>query len=119
MMLSFLLCFILNTVDIVKFDKNVHDFGELSRDTATNSCVFKMTNVSEEEVEILLIRTSCDCTKVTKWTKGVIPPGKTAFIFVEYTTELFSSAHIERDIYVYLKSIDKPAKLQIVGYYPE
>lgn len=118
-MLCLILCLLLNIADFVSFDKFVYDFGELDRDISTKSCVFKLTNVSEEDVEIMVTRTSCDCTKVTKWTKGVIPPGKMAYIFVEYTTELFSTEYIERDIYVYFKGKDKPAKLQIIGHYSE
>lgn len=118
-MLTIILSFLLSISNIVSFECSVHDFGELERDNSTHNCVFKMKNVSNEDVEIVMTRTSCDCTKVTRWTKGRIPPGKYAYIFIEYSAESFSTENIERDIYIYLKGSDKPEKVQITGHYKD
>lgn len=118
-MLAIILSFLLNVADSVSFDKTVHDFGLLERDMSLKTCIFKMVNESDEAVEIVMARTSCSCTEVTRCTKGPIPPGKTAFIYVQYTTELYSTDYIERDVFIYLSGRERPVKLQIKGYYKE
>lgn len=118
-MLAIILSFLLNVADSVSFDKSVHDFGLLERDSSLKTCIFKMTNESDEDIEIVMTRTSCSCTEVTRCTNGPIPPGKTAYIYVQYTTELYSSERIQRDIFIYLSGRKKPVKLQIKGYYKE
>lgn len=116
-MLAVIIAFLLNIADSVSFDKHIHDFGLLDRDLSPKTCVFKMTNESDDDIEIVMTRTSCSCTEVTRCTNGAIPPGKTAFIFVQYKTELYSSEYIEHDVFIYLKGQKQPVKLQITGHY--
>lgn len=67
----------------IKFDKTLHDFGEFSEATPTQTCVFTYTNTGNEPLIINQAVASCGCT-VPTYTKEPILPGMTGKIEVTY-----------------------------------
>lgn len=67
----------------LKWLETVHDFGAFSEDLNTVQCVFRAVNIGNEDVGVVSSRANCGCT-VPKVPKGVIAPGDTLMIPVEY-----------------------------------
>src|SRR5690606_23137728 len=69
---------------LLKFNEEVHDFGNLKKgDNAETEFTFK--NNSKENVTIVSAKASCGCT-VPTYSTDVIAPGKTGSIKVKYNT---------------------------------
>ena len=69
-------------VTTLKFDKEVHDFGEIAAGS-DNSCVFTVTNTGTKPLTIFKVGASCGCTTPKKPEKP-IPPGKSDVIEVGF-----------------------------------
>ena len=70
------------SVTTLKFDKEVHDFGEIATGSE-NKCVFKVTNTGKFPLTIVDVGASCGCTTPKKPEKP-IPPGKSDVIEVGF-----------------------------------
>jgi hypothetical protein len=66
----------------VKFDKTVHDFGNINNKDQVE-CVFKITNTGNEPLVIENAQGSCGCT-VPDYPKDPIPSGETRDIKVKF-----------------------------------
>jgi hypothetical protein len=70
------------TVTTLKFDKEVHDFGEIATGSE-NKCVFKVTNTGKYPLKIVNVGASCGCTTPKKPEKPILP-GKSDVIEVGF-----------------------------------
>ena len=68
----------------IKFDKTMHDFGEIKKGTKDLVCKFEYKNVGNDMLFITRIVKSCGCTE-PKYSKEPLMPGQTAIIEVGYT----------------------------------
>ncbi|HEY8404306.1 MAG TPA: DUF1573 domain-containing protein [Flavobacteriales bacterium] len=66
----------------VKFDKTVHDFGDINNKDQVE-CIFKITNTGNEPLVIENAQGSCGCT-VPDYPKDPIPSGETRDIKVKF-----------------------------------
>lgn len=110
---AFLLVSIVNGQDapIIKFEKLVHDFGELtSGDKAETNFVF--TNTGKAPLILSNVRSSCGCT-VPTWTKEPILPGKKGTIKVVYDSNRIGP--INKQITVESNSSNGAINLRITG----
>ena len=70
------------TVTTLKFDKEVHDFGEIATGSE-NKCVFKVTNTGKYPLKIVDVGASCGCTTPKKPEHPILP-GKSDVIEVGF-----------------------------------
>lgn len=68
----------------IKFDKVVHDYGKIKQGD-NGDCVFEFTNIGNEPLVLVSVRSSCGCT-TPAWTREPIMPGKKGSIKVHYDT---------------------------------
>lgn len=68
----------------VKFDKTLHDFGNIKQGDSVE-CVFKVTNTGDEPLVIENAQGSCGCT-VPDYPKEPIPAGETREIKVKFNS---------------------------------
>lgn len=69
-------------VTTLKFDKEVHDFGEIASGSE-NHCEFRVTNTGDKPLTIVNVGASCGCTTPKKPEKP-IQPGKSDVIEVTF-----------------------------------
>ncbi|MCC9043015.1 DUF1573 domain-containing protein [Myroides sp. M-43] len=69
---------------IIKFDKVVHDFGNILNNEAVTT-EFELTNTGKADLIIINTTTSCGCT-VPEYQKTPIKPGETSKITVRFQT---------------------------------
>lgn len=67
------------------FETKEHDFGKLSEGDKV-SFDFRFSNTGEAPLIITEVKASCGCT-TPQWPKGVIKPGDTNMITVEYNSK--------------------------------
>lgn len=70
----------------LKFDKEVHNFGQVLVSDGALSCSFSARNISPNPVSIQSVTTSCSCTNV-QWDHKAIAPGATTVIKATYTND--------------------------------
>lgn len=96
---------------IIKFDKEVHDYGEIEQN-ANGQCEFKFTNEGKEPLILSNVRSSCGCT-VPEWPRNPIMPGQSDVIKVKYDTKRVGP--INKTITVYSNSSVATVTLRITG----
>ncbi len=96
---------------VIKFDKVVHDYGEIDQH-ADGNCEFKFTNTGKEPLILSNVRSSCGCT-VPVWPRQPILPGKSDVIKVKYDTKRVGI--INKSIQVYSNATEKTVVLKIKG----
>lgn len=96
---------------IIKFDKVVHDYGEIEQN-ADGNCEFKFTNNGKEPLILSNVRSSCGCT-VPVWPRQPILPGQSDVIKVKYDTKRIGI--INKSIQVYSNATEKTVVLKIKG----
>lgn len=74
------------TSTALKFDKQVHDFGQVLMSKGPVKCTFTARNISSTNVVIQSVTTSCGCT-VASWPHQTIAPGATAKITATYSND--------------------------------
>lgn len=70
----------------LKFDSRVHDFGQILMSDGPVKCSFKATNVSDGNILIRSVTSSCGCT-TPSWPHEEIAPGQTISISVSYSND--------------------------------
>jgi hypothetical protein len=120
--LTLLSCNGLNSKDLkknatLKFEKTLHDFGELSLKNEA-SVVFKFVNNSEELLQIQEVKTSCGCAAPT-WSKEIIKPSNKGEITVTYDSKY--PGRFNKTITVFYNGKNSPLELKVKGKvrYPE
>jgi hypothetical protein len=72
----------MKNITTFKFDKEVHDFGEITTGSE-NTCKFTITNTGDKPLVIYNVGASCGCTTPKKPEKP-IPPGKSDILEVGF-----------------------------------
>lgn len=97
----------------MKFDKTVHDFGQIGTKDGPVSCVFEVTNEGSEDFTIFAVVSSCGCTDV-KWTRESIAPGESGKITATYNNDE-GPFTFDKTLTVYTSAQDKPVILHLKG----
>jgi len=95
----------------IKFDKLVHDFGELTAGDRAE-VDFKFTNTGDAPLVLSNVRSTCGCT-VPTWPHEPILPGKSASIMVKYDSNRIGQ--INKQITVESNATNGPLYLKITG----
>lgn len=98
---------------IVRFDKTIHDFGDLTVGQGEQSCTFTVTNISAKPAVIYNVVSSCGCTRV-KWTREPVLPGKSGTISATYTNDE-GPYPFDKTLTVYISGVKKPVILRLRG----
>lgn len=101
----------------INFEKNTHDFGELSLKKEA-SIVFEFENDSEELLQVKEVKTSCGCAAPT-WSKEIIKPNGKGRIKVTYDSKF--PGRFNKTITVFYNGENSPLELKVKGKvrYPE
>jgi len=95
----------------IKFDKYIHDFGDVPQSVIVVA-KFTFRNTGNSVLVIERIRTSCGCTS-TMLSKKELNPGESGILEISFDTEGYSGS-ITRAITVYTNSpARKEVKLKI------
>lgn len=97
----------------VKFNKSIHDFGDIYVNDGPVSCEYILTNSSDKAVVILNVVSSCGCTNVT-WTREPIPAGKTGKVSATFKNE-DGPYPFDKSITVYISDFKRPVVLHLRG----
>ena len=100
-------------MEVVEFDKTVHDFGDISIDDGPQTCVFTVKNKGAEPIAIYEVVTSCGCTDA-KWSREPLQPGKTGTISATYKNE-DGPIPFDKTLTVYIAGVSKPVILRLRG----
>ena len=100
-------------IEVVEFDKTVHDFGDISINDGPQTCVFTVKNIGKEPIAIYEVVTSCGCTDA-QWTREPIQPGKTGAITGTYKNE-DGPVPFDKTLTVYIAGVGKPVILRMRG----
>ena len=98
---------------VVKFDKTIHDFGDILITSGEQHCTFTLTNISRQPIAIHRVISSCGCTE-PEWTKSPIRPGKTGTINITYKNDQ-GPYPFDKSITAYISGVDKPIILRVRG----
>ncbi len=96
---------------IIKFDKNVHDYGTIYQN-ADGKSEFSFSNVGDEPLVLSSVRSSCGCT-IPQWPKEPILPGQSGVIVVTYDTKRIGT--ISKQIVVLSNATESQITLNIKG----
>lgn len=72
-----------NNTPLIKFQKTVHDFGQIKEDGGLAEYSFEFTNITNKPIKLSNVQASCGCTTPI-WTKDQIPSGKTGVVKAAY-----------------------------------
>jgi len=97
----------------VKFDKTLHDFGDIILNSGKQTATFSFTNTGTNPVIIQQIINSCGCTS-TSHTKSPVMPGKTGEITAVYTNDE-GAYPFDKPLTVYISGEDRPVILRLRG----
>lgn len=95
----------------IKFDKLVHDFGNLVQGDKAE-CEFVFTNTGDAPLLLSNVRSTCGCT-VPSWTKEPIMPGQKGTIKIKYDSNRVGP--INKQITVESNGTNGQVFLKIVG----
>ena len=103
-----------STVDgKVKFDKVVHDFGDILESDGPQSCTFTVENVSSSAIAIVNVVSSCGCTDVT-WTREPLAAGAKGTIKATFSNDQ-GPYPFDKTLTVYVSGLKKPVILRLRG----
>lgn len=97
----------------VKWDKTIHDFGDVAATDGPLTCTYTVTNTGSEPIAIFEVVSSCGCTNV-QWTKEPIQPGKTGTVSATYKNE-DGPMPFDKTLTVYISGIKRPVILRLRG----
>lgn len=97
----------------IKWDKTLHDFGDVSVTDGPLTCTYTLTNTGQEPIAIFEVVTSCGCTNVV-WTKEPIQPGKTGTVSATYKNE-DGPMPFDKTLTVYISGVKRPVILRLRG----
>lgn len=98
---------------VVRFDKTVHDFGDVTTGQGPLTCTFTVTNISSKPAVIYNVVSSCGCTGV-KWTREPILPGKSGTITATYSNDE-GPYPFDKTLTAYMSDVKKPVVLRLRG----
>lgn len=98
---------------VLQIDRTVQDWGDVTVKDGPLSCSFTVQNVSNKDIQISSVVSSCGCTGV-KWTREVLRPGQSGTIDATYSND--EGAHaFDKTLSVYLDGVRKPLILHLRG----
>lgn len=97
----------------VKWDKTIHDFGDVSVTDGPLTCTYTVTNEGDEPIAIFEVVSSCGCTNVV-WTKEPILPGKSGKVSATYKNE-DGPMPFDKTLTVYISGVKRPVILRLRG----
>lgn len=100
-----------NSGAIIKFDKNIHDYGTIYQN-ADGRSEFTFKNTGSEPLVLSSVRSSCGCT-IPQWPKEPILPGQSGVIVVTYDTKRVGT--INKQITVLSNATESQVILNIKG----
>lgn len=113
--------------DVVRFDRTVYDWGDVTVKDGPLKCVFTFTNVSDAPVTVTSVRSSCGCTSV-KWTTEAVGPGQSGTVEAVYTNDegpypfdktlSVSFDRVRRPVVLHLRGVVHKKKLPLSESYP-
>lgn len=98
---------------VIKFDKTVHDFGDILISDGEQKCNFTFTNISDRPIVLHRVITSCGCTE-PDWDKRPIRPGESGKIEIIFKNDQ-GPYPFDKGITVYVSDMTKPVLLRIRG----
>lgn len=98
--------------DNMKFNKTVHDYGNIKYSSDDGIYDFVFENTSDKPIVLTNVKSSCGCT-VPQWSKKPVMPGETSIIKVQYNTTI--PGKFSKSVTVYSNAKNSPVKLQIKG----
>jgi len=96
---------------VAKFDKTVHDFGDLLQNSP-GTASFVLSNDGNEPLLISSATASCGCTNLS-WSKDPVLPGKSITISVTYNAAAVGT--FLKTVTVKTNAGEQPVILQIKG----
>ena len=103
--------------DVIRFDKKVHDFGDVMIAEGPVSCIFTFTNIGKDPIVIHNVISSCGCT-TPEWTREPVRPGATGTIQATFSNDQ-GPYPFDKTLTVYVgvgsSSLDRPVLLRLRG----
>ena len=98
---------------VARMDRTVHDFGDVAIKDGPVSCSFTLTNISDKDIIITSVVSSCGCTNV-KWTRETIKSGASGKIDATYANDE-GPYPFDKTLTVYVSDLRRPILLHIRG----
>lgn len=98
---------------VVKFDKTIHDFGDVLIAEGPVKCTFTVTNISSSPIVIHNIISSCGCT-TPQWTREPIRPKASGTIDVVFSNDQ-GPYPFDKNLTLYISNVSRPVVLRIRG----
>lgn len=103
--------------DVIRFDKKVHDFGDVLIAEGPVTCIFTFTNIGKQPLVIQNVISSCGCT-TPEWTREPVRPGATGTIQATFSNDQ-GPYPFEKTLTVYVgvgaSSLERPVLLRLRG----
>lgn len=103
--------------DVIRFDRKVHDFGDVLIAEGPVSCIFTFTNIGQAPLVIHNVISSCGCT-TPEWTREPVKPGATGTIQATFSNDQ-GPYPFDKTLTVYVgvgsSSLDRPVLLRLRG----
>ena len=98
---------------VARMDRTVHDFGDVAMKDGPVSCSFTLTNISDKDIVITSVVSSCGCTNV-KWTREALKSGASGKIDATYANDE-GPYPFDKTLTVYVSDVRRPILLHIRG----
>ena len=98
---------------VLRIDRTVQDWGDVTVGDGPLSCSFEIENVSDKDICISSVVSSCGCTGV-KWTREPLHPGDKGCIVATYSNDE-GALQFDKTLAVYVQGIRKPLVLHLRG----
>lgn len=103
--------------DVIRFDKKVHDFGDVMIAEGPVSCIFTFTNIGTQPIVVHNVISSCGCT-TPEWTREPVRPGAAGTIQVVFSNDQ-GPYPFDKTLTVYVgvgsSGLDRPVVLRLRG----
>ena len=103
--------------DVIRFDKKVHDFGDVLIAEGPVTCLFTFTNIGSQPIVVHNVISSCGCT-TPEWTREPVRPGATGTIQATFSNDQ-GPYPFEKTLTVYVgvgrSSLERPVILRLRG----
>jgi len=97
----------------IEFNKTVHDFGDIDINSGSHSYSFIFKNISNQQVLIQTVISSCGCT-TPEWTRNPVKPGNKGKIDVTFLNDQ-GPYPFDKSLTVYVTGSSRPIILRIKG----
>ncbi len=101
----------------LQFTNLSYDFGHIREDGGEVGCIFTATNISDKDIYITNITTSCGCTS-TSYSKDAIAPHATFELAVQFNP-YNRPGRIDKHVFVSCSDSAEVTTLQLKGYVQE